>query len=135
MREGVRASLLQGTLTIVIGREHGIARVAVNVRDAQQSQSLEEPGGGCRSGMGFDHKGISHQRRDSHHRQPASREDADVAVHFGQDALEIVFFPDHPGIGAAGRPHQVMDQVIVPARAGARHSDGKYDHRFSYPSP
>ena len=42
VREGVGASFLQGALTIVIRGEHGIARVAVNVRDPQQAQALQK---------------------------------------------------------------------------------------------
>ncbi len=65
------------------------------------------------------------------HRQAPGGEHADVAVHFRQDVLQMIFFADLARVGTACCLHQVMDKVIVPARAGARHPNGKYDHSVS----
>ena len=81
--------------------------------------------------MRLDDEGVARQRGDRHHRQSSQGKYPDVAVDFCQYVLQAVFFTDLARIGAARRLHQVVDQVVVPARTGARHPHRKNDHARS----
>src|SRR5687767_9293298 len=45
--------------------------------------------------------------------------------------LQTISLTDLARVGTSSSFHQVMDQVVVPARACTRHPDGKYDHHCS----
>ena len=122
MREGVGTSLFDGALAEVEGGEHGVARVAVDVGDAQQADRFEQARPARRSRVSLDDEGIPRQRGDGHQRQSPRGQDSDVAVHLGQYFLQAVFLADVARVGTAGGGHQIVDEVVVPARTGARHS-------------
>ncbi len=65
--------------------------------------------------MCLDDESTAHQRGYEHSQQARRSQRTDIAVHCGENALEVVALADAAGILRAVSQHQLIGKVIIPA--------------------
>ncbi len=79
-------------------------------------------------GVGFDGESVAQQGGHQDSQQAPGGQGADIAVDLGQHAPQVVAAADTASVLPAPGNHQVVGQIVVPARAGARHAGGEDEH-------
>jgi len=129
VRERARATLADGAVSVFHSRKHRVSRVTKDVGGAQHACRAHDPKGRGWAGMRLDHEGVSKQCRHCYHCQPADRQNSDVAVHFAEHGFKSKPRADIRGLCTARRMHEVVDQVVVPTGASARHPYRQNNHQ------
>jgi len=126
--EGVGAPLLcDDPPAVLIRREEGVARVAVDEGRAHPAQGDQPPAQRHGGEVDLDGEGFSHQEWHQEQGGLPQGEIVDIVVDFRDDALQVVFLPELADVIAARCQPKVQGEVVKPGAARPGHACAEDD--------